>query len=274
MLLNLKTIHKPATRDEAAALLAQPGTYPLYGGAALQRGARDDVLSAVDLSALGLASVRDSDNSLRLGSMLTLEQARQACLERAGDHPRLGAIAAMLAEDMPETLRSTYTVGDLLVERHPQSATLTLLLALGAVIKRLDVEMHFTMNAWLGARKDVARYLIEHVRVTRGSRHAAVAYEKVARTPADAPIVAAVACAEARDAGRPYVALALCGTAPTPALQVEVARALDAGVAIDAALDKLVLDPPSDPWGSRAYRIEMARVVARRALARALEEVQ
>ncbi len=274
MLLNLKTIHKPTTLDEAAALLTQPGTYPLYGGAALQRGSREDVLAAVDLSALGLASVQDSDNSLRLGSMLTMEQARQACLERSGEYPRLGALASMLAEDMPETLRNTFTLGDLLVERNPQSAALTLLLALGAVIKRLDVEMHFTMSAWLGAREDVARYLTGHVRVTRGPQRAAVAYEKVARTPADAPIVAAVACAEPRDTGRPYVELALCGAAPTPALQVEVAQALDAGLPIDAALDKLMLDPPSDPWGSRAYRIEMARVVAQRALARALEQVQ
>ncbi len=273
MLLNLKTIHKPATLDEAAALLAQPGAYPLYGGAALQRSARDDVLSAVDLSALALDYVRDSESSLRLGSMLTLEQARRACLERAGAHPRLGAIAAMLAEDMPETLRNTYTLGDLLVERNPQSATLTLLLALGAVVKRLDVDMHLTLNAWLGARENVARYLVGQVRITRGPQGAAVAYEKVARTPADAPIVAAVACAEAHGAGRPYVALALCGAAPMPALQVDVAQALNAGADLDAALAKLVLDPPSDPWGSRDYRAEMARVVARRASARALAEV-
>ena len=273
MLLNLKTIHTPATLDEAAALVQQPGTYPLYGGAALQRNPRPEVKAAVDLSRLGLDYVRDSENSLRLGSMLTLEQVRQACLERAAQHPRIGGIAAMLKEEMPETLRHTFTLGDLLMERDPQSPTLTLFLALGAILKRIDVDLHFTMSAWLAAEQDVARYLIAHVRITRGPQRAAVAYEKVARTPADAPIVGAVACAEAvGDSGLCRTALALCGVAPTPIPQPEVARVLDETGNLDAALDYLELDPPDDHWGSREYRAEMARVVARRALARALEE--
>ena len=40
MLLNLKTIYKPATADDAATLLMTPGTYPLYGGVALQQAQR------------------------------------------------------------------------------------------------------------------------------------------------------------------------------------------------------------------------------------------
>ena len=160
MLLNLKTIHKPATVEEAAGLLADPGVYPLYGGAALHRANRTDVEAALDLGQLGLDFVRDSENSLRLGSMLSLEAARQACLERRDTHPQLGAVADTLAADLPLTLRNTMTLGDLLVERDPQSLTLTLLLVLGAVIKRVDVDMHFTMAAWLTTDSDVARYLI------------------------------------------------------------------------------------------------------------------
>jgi len=60
MLLNLKTIHKPATVEEAAGLLADPGVYPLYGGAALHRANRTDVEAALDLGQLGLDFVRDS----------------------------------------------------------------------------------------------------------------------------------------------------------------------------------------------------------------------
>lgn len=273
MLLNLKTIHKPGTLDEAAALLQHTGTYPLYSGAALQRNPRPQVEAAVDLARLGLDYVLDSENSLRLGTMLTLEQVRLACLERAADHPRLGGIAAMLREDMPETLRHTFTLGDLLAERDPQSATLALLLALGAVLKRLDVEMHFSMAAWLALDGDPARFLIGQVRVTRGSQRAAVAYEKVARTPADAPIVAAVAYAEAVGRGDLCrTALALIGIARGPVPQPEVARTLDETGDLDAALENLMLDPVGDHWGSREYRIEMARVTARRALTRAVEQ--
>jgi CO/xanthine dehydrogenase FAD-binding subunit len=275
MLLNLKTIHKPDSLDDARQLLAEPGTYPLYGGAALQRRSDPAVEAVVDLSRLGLDYVQDSENSLRLGTMLTLEQVRLACLERAGAHPRIGAIATLLAEEMPETLRNTLTLGDLLVERNPQSPTLTLFLALGGILRRIDVDMHFTVSAWLTAPADVARYLIAHIRFARGPRQAAVAYEKVARTPADAPIVAAVACAEPVDDEPNYrAALAVCGASPVPVPQRNVTEALYATGDIDTALDELLLDPPNDHWGSAEYRAAMARVLSRRVLVRALEAVK
>lgn len=276
MLFNLKTTHQPATVEDAAALLRQPGTYPLYGGAALQRHPRPaEVEAAVDLGRLGLDFVRDSENSLRLGTMLTLEQVRLACLERGDQSPKLAGIAAVLREDLPETLRHTLRLGDLLMERDPQSLTITALLALGAVLKRVDIDMHFTMAAWLGA-SDVSRhYLIAQIHLLCGPKQSAFAMEKVARTPADAPIVAAVAYVEADSAGKLYYSsLALCGVAATPVPQPEVTRELDKSGNLDAALGKLHLDPTGDHWGSREYRIEMARVVARRALTRAIEQIQ
>ncbi|MBI5960998.1 MAG: FAD binding domain-containing protein [Chloroflexi bacterium] len=275
MLLNLKTIHEPATLEEAAVLLRQPDTYPIYGGAALLRHPRAEVIAGVDLKNLQLDYVRDSSDSLRLGTMLTMEQVRQACEERADQHPRLGAFAAIIKDDMTETLRHTLRFGDVLVERHPQSLILTALLALGAVLKRVDVDVHFTIAAWLASGPEIERYLIAHARFARGPQKAALVYEKVARTPADAPIVAAVVSAERREgSAAPHTTLALCGVAPTPIPQPEVARTLDETGDINAALSKLALDPPDDHWGSREYRIEMARVVARRALVKALEQLQ
>lgn len=275
MLLNLKTIHTPATLEEAIALVRQPGTFPLYGGAALQRSARADVQAAVDLRQLGLDFVRDSEDSVRLGAMLTLEQVRAACAERGAEFPKLAAIAALLKEEMPETQRNTFTLGDLLVERNPQSPTLTGLLALGAIVTRLDLDMRFTMGAWLGLQQDAARYLLGRVRLTRGTPHCAVAYEKVARTPADLPIVGAVAYVTPGQGGKfPFVALALCGVAAHPVAQPNVAQVLAETGDIERALENLVLNPPSDHWGSAEYRTEMARVLSRRALARALEQAR
>ncbi len=272
MQLNLKTIHKPDTLEEAAELLATPGVYPLYGGAALQRKPRAEVEAVIDLGKLGLDYVHDSENSLRLGTMLTLEQVREVCLERAADHPKIGAVAAMLKEEMPETQRHTFTLGDLLMERNPQSPTLTLLLALGAVFKRVEVEMHFTLPAWLEMSGEVGRYLIGQVRITRGPRNAAVAYEKVARTPADLPVVGAVAYAAPGDKELPrYLSLALCGANPTPTPQPNVAQVFAETGDMARALDNLVLDPPDDHWGSAAYRAEMARTLSQRVLERVLE---
>jgi len=275
MLLNLKDIFRPKTVEEAAALLTRPGTYPLYGGAALQKRADPNVSAAIDLSQVGLDYVRDSDTSLRLGSMLTLEQVRQACAERGAAHPKLAGIAAALADEMPETLRNTYTLGDLLIERNPNSLTMTLLLALGAILKRVDVDLHFTAAAWIGMSADVSRYLLAHLRVTRGPQRAIVTFEKVARTPADAPIVAAVVYSALDNDGRThFTALALCGANPIPTRQPEVIRVLAETGDMDKALDSLELDPPDDGLGSRDYRTEMARVLSKRALTRAIGAIE
>lgn len=271
MLLNLKTIHTPETLEEATALLHQPGAYPLYGSGALLRHPRPDVEIGVRLDRLGLDYVRDSENSLRMGCMLTLEQVRLAYLERGKAHPCLGGIAEALALDFPETLRHTLTLGDLLVERDPQSMTLTLLLALGGVLKRLDADIHLTLTSWLSASNQTARYLIGQVRLVFGPTAAAVALEKVARTPADAPIVGAAAVAQVGSGGQMHTTLALCGVAATPIPQPETAQILDQTGDMDAALAALVLDPPDDHWGSREYRSEMAHIVSRRALTRAVE---
>ncbi len=272
MLLNLKTIHKPATLAEALDLLGQGGTFPLYGGAALQRHPRPDVEAVIDLSLLGLDRAWGESDALHLGSMLTLERARAICQEQGAMYPLLVGIAEALRVDMPETLRNTFTLGDLLAERDPQSLTLTLLLALDAVAVTADEAVH-PLADWLANGDEAWRALVTQISVPRGEARAAVAFEKVSRTPADAPIVGAVAAAWVEGGSR-RTALALCGVAPWPLAQPDAARAFDETGDIGAALDRLILDPPDDHWGSREYRTEMARVTARRALLAAAEKVQ
>jgi CO/xanthine dehydrogenase FAD-binding subunit len=92
--------------------------------------------------------------------------------------------------------------------------------------------------------------LVTAVAFQTGGRGAA---ERVARTPADDPIVAAVA--RVGDDGE--VRLALCGVGNRPVLL------------FPSDLDTLA--PPGDFRGSAAYRREMAALLTRRVLA-ALEE--
>lgn len=273
MLLNLKTIYEPQTLDEALRRLAEPGVYPLYGGVALQRSSNPAVEAAIKLDRLGLDRVEESDDALTFGSMLSLEQVRVACLEYAAEAPTLRALAETLRADQPETLRHTMALGDLLVERDPQSLTLALLLALGATIRRVDKAMHLTISSWLSAEEDPARCLIADLSVPFGAARAGIGIEKVARTPADAPIVAAVAYIELNEDDRPgYSALALCGVAERAVRLTEVERALDETGDVEQALAALAVDPPGDHWGSAEYRAEMARVMARRALLAALAQ--
>ena len=273
MLPNLKIIHKPGTKAEALTLLAQKGHFPLYGGAALQRHPRPDVEAAVDLSRLGLDRAAEHGDALRVGSMMTLEGGWQACVERSKAHPLLGGLARALAEDMPETLRNTFTLGDLLVERDPQSVTLTLLLALDARIAVAGADAPLSLAEWLASGDAAWHALVTRVSVSRGPAWAAVVFQKVARPPADAPIVGAMAVAWLDGKAR-HTGLALCGVAPWPLAQPEAMRLFDQTGDMDAALDALVLDPPDDHWGSREYRTEMARVLTSRVLAGVAEIVK
>ena len=84
-----------------------------------------------------------------------------------------------------------------------------------------------------------------------------LAFEYVARTPTDTPIVA-VAVAQ-WPSGR--TRLAIGGFGPLPILAMD---GTDSGGVEEAARN--ALHDANDPWGSAAYRMDVAAVLARRCL--------
>src|SRR5712692_9985101 len=116
VLINLRTIHKPATLEEAVDLLARPGVYPLYGsGASLIRLDQPDIEEAVDLTHLvARDNSIDADGDLHLCSASTLEHI---CAQLAEIDATLGGgLSAIVKAEVPETLRNTLTLGDVLLE--------------------------------------------------------------------------------------------------------------------------------------------------------------
>src|SRR5947209_809289 len=115
MLANLRRIHKPQSLDEAAALLKQPGVYPLYGpGASLIRSNNQEIEEAVDLTGLIGAGVHVGATSSMIEGCATLETL-------AGSDPKISSI---VSQEAPETQRNAITVADLLMERPITSLTL------------------------------------------------------------------------------------------------------------------------------------------------------
>lgn len=237
----LKEFHQPTTLAEAITLLNQHGTRlaPLAGGAQLigqlETSSTQALDGVIDLSKLGLSYIKADGALLRIGATTTLTDVIE---HEVGGALADGILRKAAQGEGPVNLRNAATVGGVVATAEYDSEFYTALLALGATVTTQNGEQAQTTPLdQLGALTG----LITEVQIplaTQRSGHA-----RVARTPADRPIVAAIAVSDA-DGER----VALCGVAARPILA-------------DAPLE-----PPDDFKGSTAYRQAMAEVVTQRAL--------
>lgn len=235
---------RPASLDEAIALLARPDAVALAGGTKLTCAPVPGPVTAVDLQALGLDRIAGGDGgTVRIGAMARLGQI-------AGDALLPPVIREAARREVPSTLRWQITLGGCVAAAEADSELLAALLAYAAVIRSTGPAGTTAreLGQFLAAPAPPAATIITEITVeTSGTAHA----ERVGRTRADRPIVAAVA----RSTGTGS-RLALAGVAAVPVL---VGCPAEVGW-----LDRL--GPPADFRGSAQYRRELARVLARRVL--------
>jgi CO/xanthine dehydrogenase FAD-binding subunit len=264
--------HKPANLDEALQLLRRPQvrTVPLGGGTALVPGAAHDVQAVVDLSALDLAYVK-VDREITIGATTTLQQIVEATALRdyAG-----GVLVKAALDSASRNTRDAATLAGSIVaagsnpvgfiqdsRRSPQgnSPLLTTLLALKARLTvRGDRAEEIDLSQW--SHQD--RTLILKVTLPTLDQAVQAAYEKVARTPADLPIVCVAARATAKAGRLSDVRLALGGVGDKPLLIERASLTIEQAVQLAAKS----IDPPSDYFASADYRREMIGVLVRRVL--------
>ncbi|MDW8269509.1 MAG: FAD binding domain-containing protein [Anaerolineae bacterium] len=240
----IRAYYRPSTLAEALQLLARSGitTAVLAGGTYLNAHA-EGVDEVVDLQALGLEGVAVADGRLHLGTMTRV----QTLVETAAAPTVLRQVAH---REGPNTFRHQGTIGGVIVRADPESELLAALLVFEAEV---------TVQNMAGSRTlSLADFLADVPAALAGGILTAVsvattgaaAAERVARTPADSPIVAALG----RKTPDGRLLLALCGVAKTPVL-----------VAPERLND---LDPPADFRGSSEYRRAMAILLSERVLAR------
>lgn len=231
----IETYHRPATLAEALSLLDSAGTAVLAGGTSLIASAGPTAV--VDLQELGLDSITLDGGRVWVGAMVRLRNLVESDL--------LPAILRDLARrEAPNTIRNAATVGGTIVLADPESELIAGLLVHDAELTLVaaDSTRSFAVGDYLHDRPSG---IITQISMESGGSAAAA---RTGRTPADRPIVAAVA--RRGDGGG--VRLALTGVASTPLL-------------VDPAdVDDLV--PPSDFRGSTDYRGHLARVLAARAI--------
>lgn len=242
--------HRPETLEEALKLLQRPGTdtRPLGGGTALNQPSPER-FEVVDLQNLGLDQLEPRGKTLSAGATATLQELL--------DYPGLPqALAAATRHEASHNLRQAATIGGTLAAANGRSPLATTLLALDASLelRELDPEM-IGLGDFLPVRGELLRgRLITQVVFPL---NVAVAYEFVARTPSDQPLVCAAAARW--PSGRVRVALGGFGNAPRLALDGP-----EAGGAEAAARSAYAM--AGDEWASAEYRQDTAGVLAARCL--------
>ncbi len=141
-----------------------------------------------------------------------------------------------------------------------RSPFVTALLALDAELTILrPAEEKMPLGVYLPMRgRDQRGVLISGLAWPLGAK---IAFDYVARTPADKPIVA-VALAQ-WPSGRTRLAVGGYGKAPTLAMDGTEAEGLELAA-------RNAFHDATDPWGSAEYRMDIAATLSRRCLARLL----
>jgi len=248
--------HRPKILDEALKLLGRVEipTIPLGGGTFINSPAFNGEkypptgIAVIDLQSLGLDTFERSGIFIEIGATVTL----QALLDTPG-LPEALCRAARL--ETTYNLRQVATVAGTLVSADGRSPFTTVMLALDAHLVLLPGEDTISLGDLLPLRDE----RLPHRLITRVTipAKAALAYEYVARTPADQPLVCA---AVARwHSGRTRASLGGYGSAPVLAMDGPEPGGVE--VAARAAYSQA-----GDQWASAAYRSDMAGVLARRCL--------
>src|SRR5512142_3093255 len=195
----ITTYHRPKTLDEALTLLAQTYRIPLGGGTLLSKPTTDSI-EVVDLQALRLDFVNKNGNNLEVGATVTLQQLYESefCPE---------ALKAAIKLEAPLNIRNSATVAGTLVACDGRSTFVAALFALDAKLEIRSIEKVQVIQMETESRTpkqesgllSLGEFLPVRVEKIRGKLitsitiplNAKLAFDYVARTPADKPIVCA-----------------------------------------------------------------------------------
>ena len=240
--------YRPETLPKALELLKEPDALPLGGGTHLSQ-IRSASIKVIDLQALSLNALNKKGNNLEIGATATLQQLLEN--EHTPD-----ALKTALKLEAPLNIRDTATVAGALVTADGRSTFATAMLALDAKLSVQPDEEEIEIGSFLPLRTENLRgKLITAITIPLNAK---LAFESVARTPADKPIIC-VALAR-WPSGRARLALGGYGKAPLLAMDGTEAEGIEAAA-------RNAYHEAADEWASAEYRMGVAATLAKRCLA-------
>jgi carbon-monoxide dehydrogenase medium subunit len=279
--------HRPASLDEAIGLLAGEDARALAGGHSLlplMKLRLAEPGTIVDLGGIsGLGAIEEDGDAIRIGALAT--HAAVAASDVVGSRCR---VLAETAEGIGDRqVRNRGTIGGSLAHADPGADYPTVVKALGATItatgeggeREIAADDFFTGIFTTSLRPGE---LVTSVRVPAVAAGTGAAYVKH-RHPASGYAVAAVAVVLEVDGGKCSEAkLVVGGVTGTPVVAGDAANAMIGIAPVDesaiaGAAEKIpaaLSGALGDTYASGDYRVHLATVMARRAIAAAFEAAQ
>jgi carbon-monoxide dehydrogenase medium subunit len=267
-MLNLREIHRPTTLTDALKLLQQPDTVALAGGTALIADKRRDVRAVVDLSALGLSYIRESNGTIAIGAMTTLAELAESPILRAMAN---GVVAQAAHRSAASVLCNQATIAGTLIAE-PGNILAVALLALDAQTTIVRKESCAVALADFLSMREHLLMMALLTEITVPMKNPRASLQTVARTPRDKPIVSVCAAARIENNVARGVRIALGGVGETAMRASAAEKALEGKTLSHAVIENVAraatqgLAPCGDFRGSAEYRKEMMAVVTRRAV--------
>ena len=261
--------HRPTKIEDVMSLLARtdPPTIPLGGGTALERFSTRAV-AVVDLQSVGLNTIQRQGNTLQIGATLTLQSLADTLKNEK--HENLAGLQQAITREATYNLRQVGSVAGALVTASGRSPFATAMLALDAQLRLQSTDRQSAdrqsadEQVGLGDLLPVRLERLPHRLITLVSipLNARLAYEYVARSPADVPIVCAAVAMW--PSGRTRVALG--GFGDSPVLAFDGSEAEGAEIAARDAYSQA-----GDEWASAEYRQDVAGVLVKRCIRQLIE---
>jgi carbon-monoxide dehydrogenase medium subunit len=255
--------YRPDNLPEALRLLQQPHTVPLAGGTKLI--AADITDAVVDLQALGLDEAEMDNGRFHIGASITLTDLAAALPDDEENSPT-PLLRKAIRQAGPNTYRNSATPGGSVASRLADSELLAALLVLDAALTlRTPDPVEMRLADYLAAEERPYGLITA---ITIPWENGQFASERVARTPADYPIVSVTAWRA--EGGSPRLAATGIAARPLRLTAAEEVLADGDGLETAAAAAQSACDHPGDFRGTAAYRAEMTAVLTRRVLSEIL----
>ena len=239
---------RPKTIEEARQLLSDKTIHPvvLAGGTYPDELAEEN-LTAIDLQTLGFDQVRQDEEGIKVEGMVTMQKL-------ADQLPGLLAIEKAIMIEGGRNVRNSRTLHQHLLFCNGRSPLVSILLSMAATLEFFPEQQTLSLFSFFAQRKQLHDRFVKMIMI---EGHPAVAFESIARSPLDLPLLI-ISIALWPD-GR--VRAAIGGFSKTPQ---EVYDGKDSQELLRSV--KKITQDAADQWASAEYRQETAEILARRCL--------